>query len=458
MLFARALHDLRNSLVDSVKLQEQLATGRRVNRPSDDPVAALRILPLRAQVRDLGLMTDNAQLARETMNVGAAALEEASGLLQRVRELAVQAGNGTKSGSDLRTIGEEVDQLLQQMLGLANTNKAGQFLFGGTRTDAAPFRMVETDGRSRVAYDGNQDAVSIEVAPGVRTTLNAPGDAIFQRHERRPTLFSGDTGARPSGALDSGVGFDTLDVAFAGLSGAPPEITAGAGPTDAVGPLSYSFSGGALSIDGGPAVPIPAVDQPFVTADGRTIYLTVASPPVPPSGSFVSEAALSIDGGASTTVVDFSAAAVQVRDAADGSVLNVDVQQLARTGQEEINYQGTFDVFTMLIALRDTLRGADGGNLDGVRERTRGLIAEIDGAHSAVLDGTSSYGSRAEHMDLIRARVDSMLLGTRESLSAAEDVEIAEAILALNKQQMTYQASLGVSARVVQTSLLDYLR
>src|SRR4029434_4038677 len=135
MLYARALRDMQASLHDSTRLQEQVATGRRVNRPSDAPAAMRRVLPLRADLRDLDQFTDNAQLARETDDLGAAALQDASDVMQRARELLGQANNSTTSVDDLAGIGDHVDQLLGQMLGIANTSRAGRYLFAGTATD-----------------------------------------------------------------------------------------------------------------------------------------------------------------------------------------------------------------------------------------------------------------------------------------------------------------------------------
>jgi flagellar hook-associated protein 3 FlgL len=459
MVYARALRDVKASLRDSVKLQGQVATGRRVNRPSDDPAAMLRILPLRAEVRDLTQMADKVGLARETLNLGADALESGSDLLQRLREMLVQANNGTTSDGDLRSLGETAGQLLGQMLGVANTSRAGRYLFGGTATDGAPFELRDDGNQPRVVYLGNDQSVEIEVAPGTYTTLNAPGDNLFSRRSRGPTTFAGgNTGARPSGALDSGVGFGELRVTFAGLGGAPAQITAGTGSTTALGSLSYAVSAGTLSIGGGPNVPIPATNQNFTTADGRVINLTVSATPTPASGSFTAQASLSTDGGASTTIVDFANSAVQVRNSIDGTVLNVDVTNLTRTGNEAVTYEGTFDVFTLLIEARDTLRSAGTAARPDISTKLQRLLAEFEGAHDSILDGINQYGSRSEQMTALTSRVQGLEVAARESLSLAEDADLTESILQMNEQQLTYQASLAVSARIVQTSLLDFLR
>lgn len=461
-LFSKALQDIRQSQLGFTRIQRQVATGYRVNTPSDDPVAALRILPLTAELRDLDQMLENVHLAKESLTIGASNLEDASQIMQRARELTVQAANGTVSDDGRRSIGIEVDQLLQQMVGIANSSKSGRFLFGGTDTRTAPFSIATDGGRSRAVYAGNQRTLSVGVAPGVETALNIPGDAIFQSRSRGPTEIDGATGVSPSGAADSGVGFQTLQVAFAGLhTDAPGEISAGSGGSNALGSLTYTFTTGpdTLSIDGGPALAVPATDQDFTTADGRTINLTVTAVPAIASGTFTSKASLSTDGG--TTVVevsDFTDTDVRVRNSVDGTVLNLDVTGLNRSGNDQVKFTGTFDVFTTLISLRDMLMNESGAPSQEVTANATAMLDEIDGAHDQILDGLRELGFRSASLDMLQTRVEKASTSTSESLSLVRDIDLAEAILEMQRQELAYQTTLQVGARVLQTNLLSFLR
>src|SRR5690606_7221587 len=137
-MYARALDDMQSGLYRYSQLQQQVASGRRISKPSDDPAAALRILPLRGDIGDLKQLSSNVSLARETLNTSAAGLEDASTVMQRVRELTTQAANGTLSGSDRQSIAAEVDQLLSQVLGIANSRRGDRYLFGGTANGEPP--------------------------------------------------------------------------------------------------------------------------------------------------------------------------------------------------------------------------------------------------------------------------------------------------------------------------------
>ena len=467
MLYSRALADVQRGLFRYAQLQQEVATGRRVNRPSDDPAAALRILPLRNDLRNLDQLGSNVALARETLNTSASSLEDASTLMQRVRELTTQAANGTMSSEDRRNIGAEIDQLLQQIVSIGNSRRSDRYLFGGTQSGSAPFDIIEDGGGTRVVYRGNHETLDIEVAPGVNTALNLAGDAIFQQRNRGATLFSvpagvTPTGATPAGGGDTGIGFGELDVTFAGLhTDAPPTVSAGNGTTNAVGPLSFTFTSGpdTLSVGGGPALNLPITDGAFMTADGRTISLTVTGVPPTTSGTFTSKAGLSIDGGESVMEIsDFSSNSLMLRDSYDGTVLNVNVQNLIRTGSEDVEYSGTFDAFTTLISLRDLMNNDDELSDESVRERVAQMLTAVDGAHDAVLDGLRELGFRSSSMDMLNNRVEGLRISRQESLSMVQDTDMAEAILELQRQDLSYQTALQVTSRVIQTSLTGILR
>jgi|688.fasta_scaffold170294_2 flagellar hook-associated protein 3 FlgL len=466
-MFSRAVADVQRGLQRTSLLQQQIATGRRVLRPSDDPVAMLQITPLRGDIARLEQLRDNTFLARETLDTTASSLEDASEVMQRARELTMQASNGTLSQSDRASIAAELDQLLGQMLGVANSKRGDRYLFGGTADDGPPFELVQHNGRSTVAYRGNRETLGIDVAPGVKTNLNIPGDTVFQARDRGATTLTPlpdttATGAQPVLGGSNAIGFQRLDVTWGGLTAdRPPTVTAGNGATTALGPLSYAFDtvAGTLSVGGGAPVPIPVSNGTFTTADGRTISLTVTGAPPTTSGSFTSVARLSTDGGESVVVVDdFTQPTATVVSALDGLTLYVDPRGITHTGAEEVRHEGTFDAFTTLISLRDLLRNDNGLPDADVQSRLSGMLSEIDGALDAVLDGTREVGFRSASMEALRNRVEDLSSSRQDTLSRLEDTDITEAILRLQQQDISYQAALQISARVVQTNLTGFLR
>jgi flagellin-like hook-associated protein FlgL len=193
---------------------------------------------------------------------------------------------------------------------------------------------------------------------------------------------------------------------------------------------------------------------------GATVALNVTTPIVPATGTMTANARLSLDGGATWTVVTSfaSGAEAQVRDSATGAVVNVAVGGIGRTGTEELRFAGTFDVFTTLIAVRDTLQNAAGLPDRDVATRLSSLLAEIDFAHDAVLDGARDLGDRTQQVEMLRNRVQSLDVATQDALSRIADADFAESVLAIQRQEFGYEAALRVGARILETSLLDYLR
>jgi len=206
-------------------------------------------------------------------------------------------------------------------------------------------------------------------------------------------------------------------------------------------------------------VPIPATDTDFATSDGRKLNLTVTGVPTTLTGTFTAKAGLSTDGGRSfVPVSDFTSASVAVRNSYDGTTLMVDVRNLRTTGTDSVEHAGTFDSFTVLITLRDLLR--NGGGLPGetVRQRASQMLTEIDGAHDSVLDGLRELGYRSSSMEMLGNRVAGLQLSSQTTLSSIQDTDLAQSVLELNQHDLGYQAALQVSARVIQTTLQNYLR
>ena len=142
----------------------------------------------------------------------------------------------------------------------------------------------------------------------------------------------------------------------------------------------------------------------------------------------------------------------------DGTVLYVNTDTLNRTGSESVRFNGTFDTFTTLAELRDLLNNDEGLPDAVVRDRIGDLLGEVDNAHDAVLDGLRELGFRSSSMDVLQNRVEGLRVSRTESLSLVEDTDIAESILELQRQDLSYQTALQVSARVLQTSLQGFLR
>jgi len=159
------------------KTQLQLASGQRMLAPSDDPTAATQVLKLDQLLGKVDQYQRNADRAEARLRREEDVLAGAGDILQRVRELAVRANNGSLSAEDRKAIAMEVRQHLDGLLGLANaTDSNGEYLFSGYRTGDPPF---QDQGSGNYVYVGDQGQRLVQIGTSRHVATNDPGDSLF---------------------------------------------------------------------------------------------------------------------------------------------------------------------------------------------------------------------------------------------------------------------------------------
>lgn len=168
-LARQTVADARSRVADA---QRQASSGLRVEKPSDDPLSAAQAK--RASARETRAESHErvAGYAAVAFEVMDSALTHVADILQRVRELAIQAANETIGPEERAAAAAEVGSLKDQLLALANTEVDGRYVFAGRANAGVPF---DDNG----AYQGDSEVKEIEVAPGVRAEEGLPGDRIF---------------------------------------------------------------------------------------------------------------------------------------------------------------------------------------------------------------------------------------------------------------------------------------
>src|SRR5699024_9215030 len=175
MLSNNMINNLSNSYSKLNTYMEQLSTGKKINRPSDDPVIAMKGMGYRTQVTEVEQFKRNTNEMHTWMDNSDAALDKATKALQKMRELAVQASNDTYDAEERQNIKEEVEQLKEHLVDIANTNVNGKYIFNGTATDTKPV----TDVNGELVVSGNTTPVMIEVTSGTKLQVNVDGTDVF---------------------------------------------------------------------------------------------------------------------------------------------------------------------------------------------------------------------------------------------------------------------------------------
>jgi len=157
---------------------QQLASGSRINSPSDDPAGETAILENNAQSDEVDQFQKNIQNLEPQLQQADSALNSASSALTQAISLAVEGGNSTLSASDRQSLAEQISGIRNELLGIANTSDEGEFLFAGTNVTTAPYTLNPV-APSGVTYNGNSDVNSIQISNGQTININLPGNQLF---------------------------------------------------------------------------------------------------------------------------------------------------------------------------------------------------------------------------------------------------------------------------------------
>jgi flagellar hook-associated protein 3 FlgL len=175
MLSNNMLRHISQSYERMGKTQEQLSTGKKISRPSDDPVVAMKGMTYRTNLTEVEQYKRNLSEAYNWMENSDAALDKASSVMQRIRELTVQASNGTLEDSQKEMIAKEVGQLKEHLASIANTQVAGKYIFNGNDTTKAPVDLTTTP----PTLSANQNSVKIEMSKGIDVAVNINPTKVF---------------------------------------------------------------------------------------------------------------------------------------------------------------------------------------------------------------------------------------------------------------------------------------
>ncbi|MEK3992167.1 flagellar hook-associated protein FlgL [Robertmurraya sp. FSL R5-0851] len=178
MLASNSLRNLSNSYTQMGKYQDQLSTGKKITKPSDDPVIAMKGMYYRSNLSEVEQYKRNLSESYLWMENSEAGVEHVNEALQRVRELTVQGANGTLSDADKEAVAREIEQIKKDIMKVANTQIAGRYIFNGTNTSNPP---VVDGGAGAPQANLNTNDYMVEVSRGVSLKANINPDTVFSQ-------------------------------------------------------------------------------------------------------------------------------------------------------------------------------------------------------------------------------------------------------------------------------------
>ncbi|OMF61483.1 flagellar hook-associated protein FlgL [Paenibacillus sp. FSL R5-0490] len=168
MLSNNMLRNLSNSYSRMDKLQDQISTQKKFTKPSDDPVAAMMGMNYRTDLNRIQQFTRNIGEVRNWVDSTDDALDKGVLALQRIRELTLQASNGTLEEDQRKAVAEEVKQLKEHLQNLGDTQVGGKYIFNGNQTNVRPSESGFQSG-----------TIELEVFSGIKIPVNTEGKALF---------------------------------------------------------------------------------------------------------------------------------------------------------------------------------------------------------------------------------------------------------------------------------------
>ncbi|QDI91837.1 flagellar hook-associated protein FlgL [Salicibibacter halophilus] len=173
MISSQSLTNIQKNYGKLANLQEQLSTGKKLNRPSQDPVAATSSMLHRSELRGIEQYERNVAEANTWMESADSSLDTVNQAMQRIREITVQASNDTYDENQRQGMAEEVNQLISHIEDLANTQVNNKYIFNGTDTSNPPVDLSEG------IFPADIDEVNIELMNGVTVPINVNTDQVF---------------------------------------------------------------------------------------------------------------------------------------------------------------------------------------------------------------------------------------------------------------------------------------
>lgn len=380
------------------RTQEQLATGRRILRPSDDPAGSARILGLQEAQSTTEQYQENAQMARSRLGLEEASLVSVGNILQRVRELAIQGNNDTLSSEDRDSIAQEVRRQLDGLLALANTRDANnEYIFAGYQGFTQPFSATAAGGFNYAGDDGQR---FLQVGPSRQMAIGDSGTEVFRAIKNGNGTFTTNSnpanngsGVIDPGTVDGSFVADTYTIAFTQAL-----------PTD---PITYSVTGVTSGV-------VIAAGTPY--SDGADI--------------------------------SFNGVRLRISGTpADGDSFTV---------SPSVNQ----DLFTTVQNLAQTLENGagDAASRAQFRNAMNRFLADVDQGMENILAVRSRVGARLNALDEQQNLNEDFLLQIQSTISQIRDLDYAEAASRMNLQLIGLEAAQQTFVRVQGLSLFNYLR
>lgn len=414
-IMAKHLMTNLNSILNRMdKVQNQLASGRTINKPSDNPTGTARSMQLNTNLVETSQYIINTDYSISWCETAESAFSNVTEVMQRARELAVQGANGVLAQDSRDAIANEIEQLRQQIIDLGNASNGGRYVFGGYQTVDPPFK----DLTEQEQLDLSMGNIILTIPPSDNNQISKSLKASD------PTNINGNTPITINAVtiVLPDVSGDTNETALDKIAQAI---------TTEMGANNQNFK--AYMDKVGDQVRIRFVsDKPFTVTDGA-------------GANFVAETSYSSGSPYKKEITDI------IGYNGDNSKIYVEIGAGVKI---DINVPGGEPFASNIAALtnlRNALRAGD-------QTRIGHSLIELDRAIDITLTNRSDLGARTNRLELVKSRLEDLDLNFNKLLSNNEDTDVAGTIMDLKMLESVQRSALAVGSKVIVPTLVDFLR
>ena len=404
--------NIKNNYQRMNKVQEQMSTGKKINRPSDHPIHAINSIYQRVRINQIDQYQKNIDDSKSHVDFSHDTISHAVNVMQRVRELTVQSANGTYNAKDREAMAYEIEELLKELIASANAKYKDHYLFSGSESEKMAFRMFETtrEGLPRpvvdqVIYQGNNRVLkraidleeSVEVGVAGSNVFWAEPHIIVSRQDSRSYIAAQNQVVR--------------------IDGQSVQITQGDDLDTVIEKINREVS------------TVRAFKQRL--PDGRVVFGIESNDP----HLLMLE---DIEGG--TVLQDLAI----LRSGGDSAYPPNNIHP------DTIQSGGS--IFDAVIRFRNSLLTDDLENI-GTRD-----LGSIDRGLHNLLKEQARISSSQTRMNLVEKKLARDKELSLIALSKNEDMDMAEAAVQYNQLANVHRVSLMSATKLIQPTLMDYMK
>jgi flagellar hook-associated protein 3 FlgL len=402
LIFDKNLRAINSSQGQLSDIQTQLSTGKKLLRPSDDPVGASQVIRLTEEINKIEQYKRNNDLVTNALELQDTTLGSINDAVNRARRLTVQSGNGILADADKQAIGAEIEQLRNQVIDLMNTqNASGEYIFSGYQASSQAFEFIPTSADNHIKFVGDDGTNLIQLSDSVTVQSTTSGKTLFEDVRSRLNFsLSG---------LSAGATIDESEIKNQGTfdrfhnANFDPVVAAN---------NQYRFD-------------IVSANEVQVSNVGTGVVIDTLP--------FQSGGTLAFN-GAELTIAG-----------APGDSFQLDLNRPQKTNLAET-------LHNLYLALNDTSLNQQ--QFSSIIDDT---LVGIDNGLSKMARENSSVGARLNIAESVKGSQLDAEIANRQARSSIEDVDYAYASSEFAKQETALEAAFASFPRVANLSLFNYI-